>query len=92
VWSKLALATVLSAVSLNVAFAQCCTTDENAADRGQPAYAQANTCAYFMGRLQTSGSCTAAARQAPAFVDSPVALPTGPGIWARRRVTPSLTE
>jgi len=62
VWNKLALATVLSTVSLNVAFADCCTTDLNAADRGQPAYAQANTCAYFLGQLQTSGSCAAAAR------------------------------
>ena len=82
-WNKLALATVLSTVSLNVAFADCCTTDLNAADRGQPAYAQANTCAYFLGQLQTSGSCAAAARQAPAFVGSPVALPTGPGNRAR---------
>ena len=79
-WNKLALATVLSTVSLNVAFADCCTTDLNAADRGQPAYAQANTCAYFLGQLQTSGSCGGAARRAPAFVGSPVALP---GIWAR---------
>ena len=51
VWNKLALATVLSTVSLNVAFADCCTTDLNAADRGQPAYPQANTCAYFLGQL-----------------------------------------
>ena len=80
-WNKLALAAVLSTVSLNVAFAQCCTTDLNAADRGQPAYAQANTCAYFLGQLQTSGSCTAAARQASAFVGSSVALPIGSGIW-----------
>ena len=91
-WNKLALATVLSTVSLNVAFAQCCTTDLNAADRGQPAYAQANTCAYFLGQLQTSGSCAAAARQAPAFVGSPVALPTGSGIWARRRVRHAIAD
>ena len=82
-WNKLALATVLSTVSLNVAFADCCWTDPSAADRGQPAYAQANTCAYFLGQLQTSGSCAATARQAPAFVGSSVALPIGSGTWAR---------
>jgi hypothetical protein len=88
VWNKLALAAVLSTVSMNVAFAQCCTTDLSAADRGQPAYAQANTCAYFLGQLQTSGSCTARGRQALAFVGSPVALPIGSGLWARRTRPP----
>ena len=95
-WNKLALAAVLgtglSTVSLNAASAQCCTTDLNAADRGQPAYAQANTCAYFLGQMQTSGSCTAGARQARAFVGSPVALPMGSGIWARRRVRHTIAD
>jgi hypothetical protein len=83
VWNKLALAAVLNTVSLNVAFAQCCAQDLNAADRGQPAFAQANTCGYFLGQLQTSGLCMAAVGQAPGFVGSAVALSTGAGIWAR---------
>jgi hypothetical protein len=62
VWKAIALAAALSTAVFNSASAQ--SVDPDGANRGYPAYAEANGANYYNGRLQGAGASALRRRRA----------------------------